>query len=116
MRKNPLATAIRAVLAPEFAAFADPLHPGRILVARRGGDGRPDAKRVAAAIEQRETLDVLNPIFRDPRRTRSNGGPTESRVPWPSSPTPEGGRGQYYCARIELPPGEVPKNLGKEAP
>ena len=64
--RTPLATAIRAVLAPEFAAFADPLHPGRILVARRGGDGRPDAKRVAAAIEQRETLDVLNPIFRDP--------------------------------------------------
>ena len=30
MRENPLATAIRGVLAPEFAAFADPLHPGRI--------------------------------------------------------------------------------------
>ena len=37
MRKNPLAEMIRGLTRPEFAAFADPLHPDRVLVARRGG-------------------------------------------------------------------------------
>ena len=74
MRKNPLATAIRAIVSPEFETFCDPLHPGLLLVARRGADGRPDAKKIVAAIEQRETLDVLNPIFRDPATRRP--GPT----------------------------------------
>ena len=83
MRKNPLATAIRAIVSPEFATFCDPLHPGLLLVARRGADGRPDAKKIVAAIEQRETLDVLNPIFRDPRdpATRRPGPTRWHRCP-----------------------------------
>ena len=116
MRKNPLATAIRAIVSPEFATFCDPLHPGLLLVARRGADGHPDAKRIVAAIEQRETLDTLNPIFRDPP-----AGLDQWRTDWDNSTltllADTGGRvGKYYCARIELPPGEVPKNLGQEAP
>ena len=91
MRKNPPGDRDQGRLCP---GVRGPAAPRTVLVAPRGSDGRPDARRVVVAIEQRETLDVLNPIFRDPpRRTRSSGGPTGSRVPWPSSPTPEGGRG-----------------------
>ena len=84
-----------------------------------GGPGqrpRRTAPKWAAAIEQRETLDVLNPIFRDPP-----ADPEQWRADWESGALAQladaGGReGKYYCARIELPPGEVPKNLGQEAP
>ena len=66
MRTNPLAERIRDRLQPQFAAFADPLHPDRVLVARRGRDGRPEQDKVVATIEKRGELDLFNPIFRHP--------------------------------------------------
>ena len=45
MRKNPLASAIRGILTPEFAdVLRTHCTPAGLLVARRDGDGRPDAK------------------------------------------------------------------------
>ena len=66
MRTNPLADRIRDRLQPQWVAFADPFHPDRVLVARRGRDGRPDQERVVATIEKRGELDLFNPIFRHP--------------------------------------------------
>ena len=79
MRTNPLAERIRDRLQPQFAAFADPLHPDRVLVARRSRDGKPDAKRVAATVERRDELNVFNPIFRDSPAT-----PEQWRADWES--------------------------------
>ena len=77
MRTNPLADRIRDWIRPQWAAFADPFHPDRVLVARQGRDGGPEQKQVVATIERRSELDVFNPVFRHPPAS-----PDRWRVDW----------------------------------
>ena len=113
MRTNPLADRIRDRLQPQWVTFADPFHPDRVLVARQGRDGQPEQNRVVATIERRGELDLFNPIFRHPPAS-----PDQWQKDWENGTlvrlADAGGReGRYYCARMELPPGEVPKDLSR---